>query len=57
MVCPTLNRLKRHRLPYFETHKGWTTKTVAVIKESEKRALDTNAVYTQKIKSSKTQFF
>jgi len=33
-----------------------TTKTVAVIKESEKRALDTNAVYTQKSNHQKRNF-
>jgi len=38
-----------------ETYEA-TTKTVAVIKESEKRALDTNAVYTQKSNHQKRNF-
>jgi len=38
-----------------ETYEA-TTKTVAVIKESEKRALDTNAVYTQKSNHQKLNF-
>jgi len=39
-----------------ETYEA-TTKTVAVIKEREKRALDSNAVYTQKSNHQKTLFF
>jgi len=38
-----------------ETYEA-TTKTVAVIKESDKRALDTNAVYTQKSNHQKRNF-